>query len=928
MVTWAPKRVELYTLADPFDPEPIPWVNSLAVHESRHVSQMQLGYKGLFKYTYWITGEVIPAALSAVYANTYFLEGDAVVAETALSSAGRGRSAQFLSYYMAAFDGGDMRNFYRWRWGSYRYHAPNHYAIGYLTIGGTRYFYDDPLFTQRYFDIISKRPWRLFNFPKEVKRASGMSFGKTFAAIADSLNRQWSEERALRGEQTVFAPISPLPSWYTVHNAPTSLSGKLYFLENSKISPTQLVMFDSTGTRKVLRPFSSSASGLESHGSRLYWNESIPDRRWGMAQSSRIRYIDMEGGKNQIVDLTKDGRYYSPAPSGDGKSIAAISSPYEGGTLVVLLDSEKGKETSSLRSPDSLQVYKPVWVGKDLYVGGVSESGEGIYRVDFEDGTIVPVLPPVRASLHSLREHGGRIIFSSDRTAVQEIYSFDPKDGIVRQLTVSPYGTRDPRFVGDTLYSVQTLREGDLLVKSLPGEGREVDYSVTTPYKMAEALSSQEKALAQGNSQAHLWPEDNKSETTFSAPRPYSKLGHLFRIHSWAPLYINVNDISKASFESVFNTTALGATVMYQNTLGTSYGTMGYFYAKDTSTGKMRHGGHFDMTYTGLYPIIKADLTVGERDIRQYRRVKTSSGDISFTQVTGNILECPLVNFSLESYIPFNFSSGGWSRGFIPRVAFSITNDRYSKSIAKLDGTGTVAGDARNMFVGVDEGDNVTMKNLSVTARGYIMQGKASSMTYPRLGISAEVGARARVGLASIYTPAAYLYMYGYLPGITRTQGLRLSASMQHQFKSPGVLGENAIYVSPRGFSSGNVDTYLSSRSTDQLKLGFDYSIPVYVGDISFMSPFLYIKNFELRPHGDIMIHSVGDNTSGKKGWGNLFSVGADILAKSANLIWIPYDTTMGIRLGYNGGSSFEDMAGAYLVTKHFYVEAVFSVDL
>ena len=64
------------------------------------------------------------------------MEGDAVAAETALTSSGRGRSADFLEYFRVCFENGDLRDFDRWRFGSQKYYAPDYYKIGYLTVAG------------------------------------------------------------------------------------------------------------------------------------------------------------------------------------------------------------------------------------------------------------------------------------------------------------------------------------------------------------------------------------------------------------------------------------------------------------------------------------------------------------------------------------------------------------------------------------------------------------------------------------------------------------------------------------------------------------------------------------------------------------------------------------------------------------------------
>ena len=117
-VAWAPKRMDVFTSPDPYNPTPIPWEKLLSLHEGRHVSQMHAGISGPHRVMHYIFGEMYAGALAGIYPGPTFLEGDAVVTETALTKSGRGRQASFLSYMMPAFDSGDWRDYWRWSFGS------------------------------------------------------------------------------------------------------------------------------------------------------------------------------------------------------------------------------------------------------------------------------------------------------------------------------------------------------------------------------------------------------------------------------------------------------------------------------------------------------------------------------------------------------------------------------------------------------------------------------------------------------------------------------------------------------------------------------------------------------------------------------------------------------------------------------------------
>ena len=59
VVTWAPKRMDLFSSPDPYESNPDAWIPHLTVHESRHVGQVEHFTKGIYNVFYYPFGEQI-----------------------------------------------------------------------------------------------------------------------------------------------------------------------------------------------------------------------------------------------------------------------------------------------------------------------------------------------------------------------------------------------------------------------------------------------------------------------------------------------------------------------------------------------------------------------------------------------------------------------------------------------------------------------------------------------------------------------------------------------------------------------------------------------------------------------------------------------------------------------------------------------------
>jgi hypothetical protein len=127
----------------------------------------------VFRPLEYLIGDLAVGAASAIYPGPALLEGDAVVAETALTSSGRGRTADFLEYYHVALADSLYRDFWQWRYGSQKRYTPDYYRAGYVLIAGMRTAYSDTLFTRRYFHNANSRFLPFNVLQKTVIQGSG-----------------------------------------------------------------------------------------------------------------------------------------------------------------------------------------------------------------------------------------------------------------------------------------------------------------------------------------------------------------------------------------------------------------------------------------------------------------------------------------------------------------------------------------------------------------------------------------------------------------------------------------------------------------------------------------------------------------------------------------------------------------------------------
>jgi len=834
-VTWAPKRIDLYTSPDAYDGTSDPWISQLTTHELRHQAQMEVYTQGVFKVLYYPFGESISGLGAGLYIGSTYMEGDAVISETELLKGGRGRSAEFMRWYRMAAITGDDRSYYRYGNGSYRYYTPNKYAFGYHMTSSARLKSGDYYFTGKYqqFGVDNWINLKLIFAPYKVM--TGFTKREHWKWGWQQMKSFWKEDIESRGRLTEGTFLtSKERRLYSEYKSPVPITdsasiwfGDVIAIRSGFEESAVLISIDGEGKERVICPFNSLTSDLEySPDGRLYWTERLVSGGSTLEDFSVLRYLDLRKGS---VHTYPDRRtkWFNPSVSRAGRYVTVTEYPVGGSSFAVVMDSRSGEIMDRIEAPSKGQIKETAYIGEDLYASVIGDAGLGIYLYGGNEWHMISA--PQNQSVTRLRSTDSLLYFCSDLDGVQNIYTLNPGDGTLVRITNSRYGADYPFLLqSDSSLMCSDFGSRGFRPVMIPKDSlTAVVCSFDAPYQfqMAKMLAEQR------GEQSHIRPDTisvpDFADKDLFPTKKYSKGGHLFHFHSWAPFYYNVDEIMSITYDTFYNLATLGAVGYSQNTLGTAVTMVGYSAhrgsAPETAEGKKWfHTGHVKFTYKTV-PYIEASVDFNDRYRIHYEGVDISKEGTYYNDSTKCYItdSYPMhVNTSLRLYYPISMSSGGWIRSLVPQFRWGYTNDEYI----------TLDGSAR--------GKHQMVGGVSFSQ----MRPLAHSQLFPRWGFSLTAMVSAAPWCGETYGNLEYLRGFVYLPGITRTQGLKLGFMWQYQHVNDVQYLLSNLASMPKGY-------LYSSPTVNYRKVEATYAIPVYLGDVHLGWDFgLYIKRLQILP--------------------------------------------------------------------------------
>ena len=489
------------------------WPTMLAIHEYRHIQQFMNSRKGITRFLYTLMGEEAWAAASGLALPDWFLEGDAVVAETVYSNSGRGRMPAFRTEFRALAKENTYWPYIKARNGSFKNLVPNEYATGYPMVKYLNNHFGEDAWGRILEDAVKYKGF-FYSFSKALRRHSGLSPARLYTLSLEELKN----DQTSVPQETIPYDLATGKNTIENHVSPNPLpDGNMIYLHTGyNRLPFFKKVYPDGRQEKLTSQGITTDEDFQITPPLITWTEVHTDPRWEQRTYSDIVSYNYTTGVKKT--LTRRQKLFQPSPSNNSAGITCVELMPDGHCHLVVLDT-LGLVKHSFPMPEGYVATNPVFDAADTSLTVVLRGGgyAKIVRYPLSDGDAHDLTEPVAGIISNLVNQNDTVYFSSDISGRDNIYALDPVTHGVFQLTHHDLGIQQFNLEGDKiLYNVQT--GSGLRIRSMSISGCHM-----LPVKYFESNPHQEAI-----------PVANHSSTPAWVSRPASLLNNPFRVYSWA----------------------------------------------------------------------------------------------------------------------------------------------------------------------------------------------------------------------------------------------------------------------------------------------------------------------------------------------------------------------------------------------------------
>lgn len=835
-VTWAPKRIELFTTT-PYDNQATNWMRYLSIHEFRHVAQIEAINRSTTRFFSFIFGQHITGAVAGLHLPLWFLEGDAVLIETAMTKSGRGRLPSFHNLIRSQILERGIFSFDKAILGSYRDRVPNHYVLGYHLVSKTRDQFGMKPFV-RAFKNVANTPFLPGSFSRGIRRETGMNLRQLYQHNMTRLMEQWKNQlnTMTSNAHSLIEPDNNLD--YVNYINPQYIDDdNIIAIRTAMADIPRLVKINRNGSEKILySPTFGEYSTMSYSKGLSAWIEYSFDPRWAYRVWSNIRVFDLT--TLESWKITRRGRFQSPRLSPDGSKIAAIELDELSQWMLVIIDSRTGNRLQEISDTAVSFISQPEWSSCATAIIAIATnygSGKSIVRFNLDSSEAERLFSAGFYEISKPVIHDNLVYFTGTWSGHDELYAWDIDKQHLYHVLASAYGASNinisddgtKMLFSDFHYGGQRIGESTTITRTHVNADTITNISLRLYYKTA---------LAEG-----FIADTVQTRTPEYTTEKYSRTHNTLHFHSWAPVALDIDGMEANP----------GFTLLSQDLLGTTSILAGFEF-DPINEGRTAFA---DLTLRSQYPVLmlRGEAGVGNR---YYRGLELDY--ISLATAYGKI--------TASMFVPLVFTHRQWIWGLTPRL--STSHEWASKEMY---------GEIRDYQI----------HSMSYSGFIYALQRMAFRDLYPRWGFVGMVYAThspfkstRKQSLDSGHLMSGEAMFY--LPGLLAHHSLRLYGGFQNR-ASRQLSFANAVRFA-RGYRihpSHRLQTFTA-----------DYSFPLFYPDFSIGS-LAYIKRLKSNLFADYSIITPSFNHSNR-----FSSAGIDLIA-DLHLFRMPMPFEAGIRLSY-----------------------------
>jgi hypothetical protein len=510
---------------NPFELGSLPWADLLALHEYRHVQQLNAVNTGISHLIKVVLGDIAFSGMYGLAIANWLREGDAVKTETKWTEQGRGRLSRFTLPFREKCKEKESWNYYKLRNGSYKIYTPDHYPLGYLMQQ-----YGSHVFGEATWDTIFRVAPRMKPiydpFSGVVKRYYGKSNRNLYLGAMEYYGAAWKASQ----EADVKYPMVPLTeknlqsAFFDMTYPDVDAAGNIYCVITTFDSTSAIYKMEPGGLRKkVVSIGLQHDTEFDYSGGRLVWTESRIDPRWIRKDKNVIVVYDISSGKKKDIDPLKG--YFMPSLDTSGNKITALHVDLEGHYNLQILDAHSGEVQHTLPNDENLYLGYPIFSVDEQYLIATARNREGkmcLVEQNISSGVITQITQYSFALLGKPVLVDPWIFLTTSLDELDQVYAVDKKEGIFYRVSSGNKAHYDPAWdpVQQEIVTAEYTIKGKKLIR-LPNDMSQWQMTNMVDTVMYVPEASGRNLLAE--------VDTSRSFET----KKYSPWSNAINVHSW-----------------------------------------------------------------------------------------------------------------------------------------------------------------------------------------------------------------------------------------------------------------------------------------------------------------------------------------------------------------------------------------------------------